>query len=84
LSLVKKASGINEREAFHTARKLLLKECMFSGSSTGVLVNTALQYAKEVQGGKKIVTFACDTGNKYLSKMYSDEWMSEKGFLDNK
>jgi cystathionine beta-synthase len=83
LSLVKKAYSVGDREAFQTARKLLLKEGIFAGSSTGVLVSAALQYAKEVQGGKKIVTFACDTGNKYLSKMYNDDWMSEKGFMDN-
>lgn len=82
-SFVKKAYTISDKEAFATARELLLKEGIFAGSSTGVLLAAALRYAKETGVEKKIVTFACDTGNKYLSKMYNDQWMSEKGFLDN-
>jgi cystathionine beta-synthase len=46
------------------------------------VVGAALKYASEQNTPKKIVTFACDTGNKYLSKMYSDEWMSENGFMN--
>jgi cystathionine beta-synthase len=58
-----------------------LNKGIFAGSSTGVVVGAALKYASEQNTPKKIVTFACDTGNKYLSKMYSDEWMSENGFI---
>ncbi len=81
-SLVKKAYTVTDKEAFLVARELLLKEGIFAGSSTGVLVGAALKYAAEQKNPKKIVTFACDTGNKYLSKMYSNEWMSENGFMN--
>ncbi len=79
-SLVKKAYSVTDSEAFETARSLLLKEGIMAGSSTGVLLATAIQYAKEQTLPKKILTFACDTGNKYLSKMYNDQWMTENGF----
>lgn len=81
-SLVKKAYTVSDREAFGVARDLLLKEGIFAGSSTGVLVGAALKYAAEQKTPKKIVTFACDTGNKYLSKMYSDNWMVENRFMN--
>ncbi len=82
LSLVTKAYTVSDKEAFHVARELLKKEGIFAGSSTGVLVGAALKYAAEQKSPKKIVTFACDTGNKYLSKMYNDEWISENGFMN--
>jgi cystathionine beta-synthase len=82
LSMVKSAYTIPDKEAFLTARKLLLDEGIFAGSSTGVLVAAAVKYAREQQESKKIVTFACDTGNKYLSKMYNQDWMIEKGFIE--
>lgn len=81
-SLVKKAYTVTDKEAFFIARELLLKEGIFAGSSTGVLVGAALKYAAEQNTPKKIVTFACDTGNKYLSKMYSNDWMNENGFMN--
>ena len=82
-SLVKSAYSITDKEAFSTARELLLKEGILAGSSTGVLLNAALQYAQEQQMPKRILTFACDSGNKYLSKMFNDSWMSDHGFPGN-
>lgn len=81
LSHVKKAYSISDTEAFETARKMLKKEGIFSGPSTGVLVAAALRYCQEQDRPKNVVTFACDTGNKYLSKMYSDYWMMDHGFI---
>ena len=46
-----------------------------------VLVVEALKYTAEQNSTKKIVTFACDTGNKYLTKMYSNGGMREKKFI---
>lgn len=81
-SLMKAAYSISDSEAFDTARKLLLKEGIMAGSSTGVLLAAAVKYATEQTSPKKILTFACDTGNKYLSKMYNDQWMTENGFKE--
>ncbi len=79
--LVKQAYSISDREAFLTVRKLLKEEGIFAGSSTGVLVAAAIKYAKEQKDSKNIVTFVCDSGNKYLSKMYDDYWMIDNGFI---
>lgn len=79
-SMVKKAYSVTDGEAFETARNLLLKEGIMAGSSTGVLLAAAVKYAEEQTAPKKILTFACDTGNKYLTKMYNDQWMTENGF----
>jgi cystathionine beta-synthase len=82
-SLVKHAYSVPDKDAFKTARELLVKEGILAGSSTGVLVSAALKYAGEQKKFKRIVTFVCDTGNKYLSKIYNDKWMSDHGFPGN-
>lgn len=82
LSLVSRAFSISDREAFETARILLREEGVLAGSSTGTLVAAALRYCRGQTGAKRVVTFACDSGNKYLSKMYNDYWMIDQGFLD--
>jgi len=82
LSRVRKAYNISDRESFHAARELLRKEGVFAGSSSGTLFAAALNYCREQITPKRVVTFACDSGNKYLSKMYNDIWMTDQGFLD--
>ena len=81
-SRVKKAYAISDKESFLTARELLAKEGVFGGSSTGTLLAAALKYCREQTRPKRVVTLVCDTGNKYLSKMYNDYWMLDNGFLD--
>lgn len=79
---VKKAYSISDRESFLTARELLAKEGVLGGSSTGTLLAAALKYCREQTTPKKVLVFVCDTGNKYLSKMYNDYWMLDNGFID--
>lgn len=81
-SRVKKAYAISDRESFLTARELLAKEGILGGSSTGTLLAAALKYCREQTEPKKVLVFVCDTGNKYLSKMYNDYWMLDNGFID--
>ncbi|PJJ96362.1 cystathionine beta-synthase [Lysobacteraceae bacterium NML91-0213] len=81
-SRVKKAYAIGDRESFLTARELLEKEGILGGSSTGTLLAAALKYCREQTTPKKVLVFVCDTGNKYLSKMYNDYWMLDNGFLE--
>jgi cystathionine beta-synthase len=52
------------------------------GSSSGTLLAAALKYCREQTTPKKVMVFVCDTGNKYLSKMYNDYWMLDNGFLE--
>ena len=81
-SRVTKAYAISDKESFLTARDLLAKEGVLGGSSTGTLLAAALKYCREQTTPKRVVVFVCDTGNKYLSKMYNDYWMLDNGFLD--
>jgi cystathionine beta-synthase len=76
------AYTIPDAEALLTARELLLKEGILVGSSTGTLLAAALRYCREQTEPKRVVTLLCDTGNKYLSKMFNDFWMIDRGYLD--
>lgn len=80
LSRVGKAYTVTDAESFSAARELLRREGVLGGSSTGTLLAAALRYCRESDRPRRVVSFVCDTGNKYLSKMYSDEWLSERGF----
>jgi len=79
---VTRAYSISDAESFDTARDLLRKEGILAGSSTGTLVCAALKYCREQTEAKRIVSFACDTGNKYLSKLYNDFWLEDQGFIE--
>ena len=81
-SRVAKAYAISDKESFLTARELLEKEGILGGSSTGTLLAAALKYCREQTSPKRVLVFVCDTGNKYLSKMYNDYWMLDNGFLE--
>jgi len=80
-SQVTRAYSISDAESFSTARELLRREGLLAGSSSGTLLAAALRYCREQSEPKNVVTFACDTGNKYLSKLYNDFWMEDQGFI---
>ncbi len=82
LDLITKAYWISDKETFTVARELLSSEGILVGSSTGTLVATALRWCKEQTEPKRIATFACDHGSKYLGKMFNDYWMHDQGFID--
>jgi len=84
LSRVKKAYSIPDKESFAAGREFLRREGIFGGSSSGTLFAAALHYCREQSNPKRVVTFVCDGGSKYLSKMYNDIWMAEQGFLTRK
>jgi len=81
LSRVRHTFTIGDEESLMTARALLRNEGILAGSSTGTLVAAALRYCREQTKPKRVVTFVCDSGNKYLSKMFNDYWMRDQGFL---
>jgi cystathionine beta-synthase len=81
LSLVSEAFIISDAESFGTARDLLRKEAILAGSSSGTLISGALRYCRAQKAPKRVVTFVCDSGNKYLSKMFNDYWMLDQGLL---
>src|SRR3546814_6079927 len=82
LSRVRKAYEISDRESMLTARELLEREGILAGSSSGTLIAAALRYCREQQTPKRVVTLVCDSGNKYLSKMFNDYWMIDQGFIE--
>jgi len=84
LSLVNKGYSISDAEAFDTARTLLRKEGVLAGSSVGTLLAAALRYCREQKTPKRVVTLICDSGAKYLSKMFNDFWMLDHGFIERK
>lgn len=81
LSLVNRAYSIPDGESFATAREVLRKEGLLVGSSSGTLIAAALRYCRQQTSPKRVVTLVCDSGNKYLSKMYNDFWLEDQGLL---
>lgn len=81
LSRVKSGYTVTDAESFETAREMLNKEGILVGSSSGTLIAAALRYCREQKTAKRVVTFVCDSGNKYLSKMFNDYWMLDQGFI---
>ncbi len=84
LSRVRKAYAISDAESFGTARELLKSSGILAGSSSGTLLAAALRYCREQTTPKRVVTFVCDTGAKYLSKMYNEYWMLDQGYIERR
>ncbi|HSV04389.1 MAG TPA: pyridoxal-phosphate dependent enzyme [Phenylobacterium sp.] len=79
LSFVTKAYEIPDSESIATARLLLTRAGILGGSSSGTLLAGALRYCREQTAPKRVVTLVCDTGSRYLSKVYNDSWVAEQG-----
>ena len=80
MSLIKKAYAVTDEESLTAARELLVKEGILAGTSSGTLFAAALKYCREQKTPKRVLTLICDRGDKYLSKTFSDFWMTEQGF----
>ncbi len=81
LSAVVEAYSIGDEESFASARELLRREGILGGSSTGTLFSAALRWCRAQTEPKRVVSFVCDTGTRYLSKVYDDQWMLDQGLL---
>ena len=82
LSLVKKAYSIPDKQSMLAVRDLLSREGILAGSSSGTLLSAALRYCREQKSPKRVLTFVCDSGNKYLSKVFDDFWLAEQGLSE--
>jgi cystathionine beta-synthase len=83
LSLVDDYRTVSDRDSFAMARRLTREEGLFVGGSAGLIAHVAMQVAREIDDPDAfVVTFLCDTGERYLSKVYNDEWMRENQLLE--
>jgi cystathionine beta-synthase len=72
---------ITDQESFMTARAMARLEGILVGGSCGTCIAAALKFARRLGPDDVVVALAPDTGRNYLSKIYSDEWMIEKGYM---
>ncbi|MGI9013959.1 MAG: pyridoxal-phosphate dependent enzyme [Phycisphaerales bacterium] len=79
--VIDEVRNISDRDSFLTARRLAREEGIFCGGSTGTAVFGALQVAREIGPGKLVVCILCDSGDRYLSKCFNDEWLRDMGYL---
>ncbi|MBX3567673.1 MAG: pyridoxal-phosphate dependent enzyme [Rhizobiaceae bacterium] len=84
LSLIKRAYSVSDKHSMLAVRDLLAKEGVLAGSSSGTLLSAALRYCREQTTAKRVVTFVCDSGNKYLSKVFDDFWLAEQGLSEKR
>jgi cystathionine beta-synthase len=75
---------VSDKESFNTARRLAREEGLLVGGSSGTAVAAALKYAQQLEKPKYIVALLPDTGRNYLTKIFSDSWMQENGFWEEK
>ncbi|HEV2149156.1 MAG TPA: cysteine synthase A [Longimicrobiaceae bacterium] len=83
MSVIDDFVTVTDRDAFAMARRLTREEGLFVGGSAGLITHAALDLARELDDPDAcVVTFLCDTGERYLSKLYNDEWMRENQLLE--
>ena len=81
LSVIDEIMEITDKESFLAARRLAREEGIFAGGSTGTAIHGAIETARKLGPGKLIVVIVCDSGDRYLSKCFDDDWMKDMGFM---
>lgn len=85
LSVIDDIVQVEDRESFLMTRELLTREGLYSGVSSGSAVVGAIKWVKSqgpAMAGNNVLVLLPDSGNRYLSKVFNDDWMREAGFLD--
>lgn len=82
MKIIDEIINVTDRESFELARQLSRREGIFCGGSTGTNFAAALKVAKGLDENAFVVFIVCDTGEHYLTKFHSDEWMKEKLLLE--
>ena len=74
---------VEDKESFIMTRKLLTQEALYAGGSSGAAVVGAIKYARTLPTPKRILVILPDSGNRYASKIYNDDWMRDNGYVDS-
>ena len=80
-SLIDDMYRVTDKEAFLMTRDLANQEAILAGGSSGAALWGAIKLAREIDCPARIVTVFPDSANRYLSTIYNDSWLKEKGFL---
>ena len=72
---------VGDEESFHMTRRLLQEEGIYSGGSSGSAVVGAIRYAESLEKPERILVILPDSGNRYASKIYKEDWMREMGYI---
>ena len=73
---------VNDKESFLMTRELLTKEGIYAGGSCGSAVVGAIRYAESLDKPERILVILPDSGNRYASKIYNDNWMQKMGYIN--
>ncbi len=82
VKIIDEIINITDRESFEMSRQLGRQEGIFCGGSAGTIFAGTLKVAKDLDENAVVVFIVCDTGEHYLTKHHSDEWMKEKLLLE--
>ena len=74
---------VGDKESFIMTRKLLSQQAIYGGGSSGAAIVGAIKYAKKLKEPKKILVILPDSGNRYASKIFNDDWMSDNGYKES-
>ena len=82
--IIDKFTKVSDEESAHTTREIALKEGLFVGYTSGAVVQAIRQFAEdgEFDANSNVIAIFPDHGSRYMSKVFSDDWMSEQGFFD--
>jgi cystathionine beta-synthase len=83
LSVVDEVLQVGDKETFLMTRRLVREEGLFAGGSCGAAVAGALRYCRNLGPERLVVVILPDSGSRYLSKIFDDDWMRENGFLES-
>jgi cystathionine beta-synthase len=84
MSVIDEFHTVGDKDSFAMARRLTREEGLFVGGSSGLIAHVALKIARKLSDPNAfVVTVLCDTGERYLSTVYNDEWMRENQMLDS-